>query len=133
MVDALTRIHSALLPGGVLVDTTPVSLRLPVALDGEPVGELEDDEWLETVAAVDEEIEKTVAAGLFELSHEERYGVVHEFGSGDECLEVVGSWGGTTVPATVTARLEGAPARTTVEHDVRLRLFRRLAGVAYPA
>ena len=125
MVDALTRIHSALVPGGVLVDTVPVSLRLPVVLDGEPVGELEDDEWLETVAAVDDELEKTVAAGLFELTHEERYGIVHEFGSGDECLEVVGSWGGTTVPAAVVARLERAAARTTVEHDVRLRLFQR--------
>jgi hypothetical protein len=125
VVDALTRIHAALVPGGLLVDTTPVSLRLPVALDGEPVGELDDDEWLETVAAVDTEIEKAVAAGLFELTHEERYAIVHEFGSGDECLEVVGSWGGTTVPAAVTALLEHATARTTVEHDVRLRVFRR--------
>ena len=68
MVDALKRIHAALVPGGVLVDTQPVSLRLPVALDGEPIGELEDDEWLETVAAVDGEAQKTLAAGLFELS-----------------------------------------------------------------
>ena len=125
MVDALTRIHAALVPGGVLVDTVPVSLRLPVTLDGEPAGELEDDEWLEIVAAVDAEVEKSVVAGLFELTHEERYGIVHEFGSGDECLEVVGAWGGTTVPAGVVARLEHAAARTTVEHDVRLRLFRR--------
>jgi hypothetical protein len=133
VVDALTRLHTALVPGGVVVDTTPISLRLPVFRDGERVGELEDEEWLESVAAVDDEIEKTVAAGLFDLTHKERYGIVHEFGSGDECLEVVGSWGGTTVPASVTARLEGASARTTVEHDVRLRLFRRLAVVAYPA
>lgn len=124
MVDALTRIHAALAPDAVLVDTVPVSLRLPVALDGRLVGELDDDEWLETVAAVDGEVEKAVAAGLFELSHEERYGIVHEFGSGDECLEVVGSWGGTSIPADVAARLEGA-GRTTVEHDVRLRLYVR--------
>jgi hypothetical protein len=125
VVDALTRIHAALVPGGVLVDTQPVSLRLPVALDGEPIGELEDDEWLETVAAVDEELEKTVDAGLFELRHEERYGIVHEFGSGAECLEVVGTWAGTSVPGAIAARLENGAARTTVEHDVRLRLFRR--------
>ena len=68
MVDALTRIHAVLVPGAVLVDTVPVSLRLPVFLDGECVGELEDDEWLETVAAVDGELERVVAAGLFELS-----------------------------------------------------------------
>lgn len=133
MVDALTRIQAALVPGGVLVDTVPVSLRLPVALDGEPVGELEDEEWLATVAAVDGEIERVVAVGLFEPTHEERYGIVHEFGSGDECLEVVGSWGGTTIPPAVASRLEHAARRTTVEHDVRLRLFRRLAVVPYPA
>jgi hypothetical protein len=125
VVDALTLVHAALVPGGVLVDTTPISLRLPVVLDGEPVGELEDERWLETVAAVDGEIEKTITAGLFERTHEERYGIVHEFGSGDECLDVVGSWGGTTIPPAVAARLTHAPGRTTVEHDVRLRLFRR--------
>jgi len=125
VVDALTRIHAALIPGGVLVDTQPVSARLPVALDGEPIGELEDDEWLEMVDAVDVEVEKALAAGLFELRHEERYAIVHEFGSGDECLEVVGSWAGTEVPAGVAARLEDVPVRTTVEHDVRLRLLGR--------
>ena len=114
MVDALTRIHAALAQDTVLVDTVPVSLRLPVALDGELVGELEDDEWLETVAAVDGEMANVVGAGLFELRHEERYSVVHEFGSGDECLEVVGSWGGTTIPADVAVCLEHAPGRTTV-------------------
>ena len=84
MVDALTRIHAALVPGGVLVDTQPVSPRLPVALDGEPLGELDDEEWLRTVAAVDRETDTVLAAGLFELRHEERYTVVHEFGSGEE-------------------------------------------------
>jgi hypothetical protein len=126
VVDALTRIHAALVPGGVLVDTQPVSLRLPVALDGDPIGELEDDEWLGMVAAVDTEVEKAVGAGLFERRHEERYSVVHEFGSGAECLDVVGAWAGTTVPAEVATRLEHGSARAMVEHDVRLRLFARL-------
>ena len=125
MVDALTRIHAALVPGGVLVDTQPVGPRLPVTLDGEPIGELEDDEWLEIVAAVDAEIEKVLAAGVFELRHEERYSVVHEFGSGRECLDVVAGWAGTNVPEDVGARLEGGNARTTVEQDTRLRLLDR--------
>ena len=126
MVDALTRIHGALVPGGVLVDAQPVSLRLPVVLDGQPIGELENDEWLEMVAAVDDEVDKALATGLFELRHEERYSIVHEFGSGDECLDVVGSWAGTYVPAEIAARLERNPARVTVAHDVRLRLLDRL-------
>jgi hypothetical protein len=125
VVDALTRIHAALVPGGLLVDTQPVSLRLPVTLGGEPIGELEDDEWLETVAAVDVELEKALATGLFDLRHEERYGVVHEFDSGSACLEVVGGWGGTHVPPALAARLEEGSTRATVEHDVRLRLLGR--------
>ena len=73
----------------------------------------------------DAEVERTLAAGLFKLRHEERYAIVHEFGSGKECLDVVGSWAGTEVPAGVTARLEHASGQATVEHDVRLRLFDR--------
>ena len=125
MVDALTRIHAALVPRGVLVDTQPVSPRLPVTLDGEPIGELEDEEWLEIVAAIDAEIEQVLAAGVFELRHEERYSVVHEFGSGRECLDVVAGWAGTNVPEDVGALLEGGNARTTVEQDTRLRLLDR--------
>jgi len=125
VVDALTRIHAALVPGGILVDTQPVSPRLPVALDGEPIGELDDDEWLEIVAAVDAEIDKVLAAGLFALRREEHYVVVHEFGSGRECLDIVAGWAGTTVPESVAARLERGNARTTVEQDTRLRLLDR--------
>jgi hypothetical protein len=125
VVDALTRLHAALVSGGVLVDTQPVALRLPVALGGEPIGELEDDEWLEIVAAVDAEVEQALAAGLFELRHEERYTVVHEFGSGRECLDVVAGWAGTNVPEEVAARLERGNARVTVEQETRLRLLGR--------
>jgi hypothetical protein len=96
-----------------------------VTLGGEAIGELEDDEWLQTVAAVDSEIERTLIAGLFESTHEEQYSVLHEFGSGDECLEVLGTWAGTHVPAGIAARLEHASTRATVEHDVRLRLLVR--------
>jgi hypothetical protein len=125
VVDALTRLHAALVPGGVLVDTTPVSLRLPVALDGEPIGELKDDAWLEIVAAVDAELQRALAMGLFELRHEERYGIVHEFGSGRECLDVVAGWVGTTIPEDVAARLERGNARVTVDQETRLRLLDR--------
>ena len=79
--------------------------------NGEPIGELEDEEWLEIVVAVDAEIGKVLAAGVFELRHEERYSVVHEFGTGRECLDVVAGWAGTNVPEDVGALLEGGNAR----------------------
>jgi hypothetical protein len=62
---------------------------------------------------------------LFELRHEERYSVVHEFGSGEECLEVVGSWAGTDVPAEVASRLRRGSESVTVEQLTRLRVFDR--------
>jgi hypothetical protein len=125
VVDALTRLHAALAPGSLLVDTQPVGSRWPVGLGVEAIGELETDEWLETIAAVDAETEKTLSSGLYDLRHAERYVVVHEFGSGRECLDEVESWAGTRVPAEVSARLERGSGRATVEHDVRLRLLLR--------
>ena len=125
MVDALSRMHAALVPGGMLVDTQPVAPLLPVALGGDPVGELDDEEWLETIAAVDGETDKALTGGLFELRHEERYIVVHEFGSGGECLEVVAKWAGTRIPAEVATRLEDGAGRVTVEQETRLRLLLR--------
>ena len=125
MVDALGRIHTALVPGGMLIDTQPVAGLLPVALGGDPIGELDDEEWLETIAAVDTETDKALTAGLFELRHEERFIVVHEFGSGGECLEVVAKWAGTRIPAEVGARLEDGSGRATVEQETRLRLLLR--------
>src|SRR2546430_7141784 len=92
---------AALVPGGVLVDTQPVGPRLPVTLDGEPIGELEDDEWLEIVAAVDVEIEKVLAAGGFELRPQEGHSLVHEVRSRRECLDGVAGWGRTKLPPGV--------------------------------
>jgi len=125
VVDALRRIHAALVPGGMLVDTQPAGARWAVARDGEAIGELETDEWLAIVAAVDAEAEKTAATGLFEPRHEERYVVVHGFDSGRECLEEIETWAGTAIPSEVAAGLERGSTRATVEHEVRLRLFRR--------
>jgi hypothetical protein len=125
VVDALTRIHAALVPGGQLVDTQPISERLPVALGGEAIGELEGEEWLDIVAAVDAETDKAIGAGLFAPRHEERYVVVHEFGSGSEALEETGSWAGTRIPQAIAERLNPAQGRVEVEHEVRLRLLGR--------
>lgn len=125
MVDALGRIHAALVPGGTLVDTQPVARLLPIAQGGAPIGELDDEEWLETIAAVDAETDKALTADLFELRHEECYIVVHEFGSGRECLEVVAKWAGTRIPAEVAASLEDGSGRATVEQETRLRLLLR--------
>jgi hypothetical protein len=125
VVDALSRIHTTLVPGGTLVDTQPVGLRMPVRVEGEPVGELEEDVWLETVAAVDARVEEAIDAHLFELRHEERYTVVHSFDSGSEALEEATRWEGTRIPPDVEEHLDAACGGVEIEVEVRLRLLRR--------
>ena len=121
----LSRIHAALVPGGVVVDTQPVGPRILVRVGDEPAGELEEDEWLETVAAVDAGVEEAIDAGLFELQHEERYALVHSFDSGSEALEEASSWAGTRIPKEVAERLEATHGSVEIEVEIRLRLLAR--------
>ena len=121
---ALRNIHSALIPGGVLVDTQPVGPQPHVAIGGEEVGRLDMLEWMTTVAAVDSMLEETVDSGLFEVCDEVGVVVTDSFDSGTECLSTVAEWRGTRVPAALVSRLEAAQAVVTVEQDVRLRLLR---------
>ncbi|MFL5954411.1 MAG: hypothetical protein ACJ76I_09925, partial [Gaiellaceae bacterium] len=69
---ALTNIHAALAPDAILVDTQPFGERPSVAAGGAELGTLDMREWLETIRAVDALFAETVAAGLYELQHEER-------------------------------------------------------------
>lgn len=122
---ALRNIHDALAPDGLLVDTQPLSPHPRVATDGTSLGTLDMREWLETIRAVDELIADTVAAGLYETHHEERFLVTDAFDNGPECLETASGWRETRVPPSLASRLETAQTRVTVEQEVRLRLLRR--------
>ena len=121
---ALRNIHTTLAPGGVLVDTQPVSPHPRVATDGNELGALDMREWLDTIRAVDRRILEAVDAGLFEIQHEERLAVMDVFDDGSECLETASNWRETQVPQTLCSRLETTHERVTVEQDVRLRLLR---------
>jgi hypothetical protein len=125
-VHALRNIHAALAPDGLLVDTQPVSAHPRVAGDGLTFGALDMRDWLDTIHAVDKLLGETIAAGLYELEHEQHFTVTDSFDNGRECLETVSSWRGTEVPPSLASRLHETRATVTVEQDVRLRLLRRL-------
>jgi hypothetical protein len=125
-VHALRNIHAALAPDGLLVDTQPVSAHPRVAAGGLALGTLDMRDWLDTIHAVDERFDETMAAGLYQLKHEQHFTVTDAFADGPECLETVKSWRGTRVPQSLASRLEATPVTVTVEQDVRLRLLRRL-------
>ena len=126
VVHALRNIHAALAADGILVDTQPVSARPPVACDGVKLGALDMREWLATIHAVDELVAETIAAGLYELQHEQGFVVTDTYDNGHECLELVGGMRGTRVPPVLSERLTAATAPVTVRHEVRLRLLRRV-------
>jgi hypothetical protein len=123
VVDALRRIHSALVPGGLLVDTQPLSPRPPVKADGRWLGAVDMREWCETVAAVDRLFDQ-VTDDLYAVEAEQRFVVTDTFDSGTEFVESVSGWRGTRVAAALRERVAGATPRLTIDQEVRLRLLR---------
>lgn len=123
---ALRNIHAALAPDAILVDTQPLGERPSVAAGGAELGTLDMREWLETVRAVDALFAETVAAGLYELRHEERISVTDTFDTGPECLTAAEGWRGTRVPRLLASRLAATQVPVTVVQEVRLRLLRRV-------
>ena len=61
---ALRRIHAALLPGGLVVDSQPVSPEPPVEAADGGLGWLDMREWRETIDAVDERTAEAIGVGL---------------------------------------------------------------------
>ena len=122
---ALSNIHAALAPDGILIDTQPLSPQPRVAADGAELGTLDMRAWANTIRAVDECFAQTLAAGLYDLQDEQRFIVTDSFDDGRECLETVSSWRDTRVPTSLVSRLEATQAAVTVEQEVRLRLLHR--------
>jgi hypothetical protein len=125
-VNALTRIHAALVPGGIVVDTQPVSAAPPVDAHDGRLGTLDMRDWGRTIEAIDGSIRQTVADGLFAHEGERSCVVVDAFDSGDEFVEIVSGWQGTRIPPALAERARAASPPVRVHQDVRLRLLRAL-------
>jgi hypothetical protein len=126
-VDALRRIHAALVDGGVIVDTQPVSARPAVTAGGVKLGALDMREWAGTIEAVDRAVGETIDAGLFALDRERRFVVADSFNDGAELVQRVSEWAGTRVHSRLAARVAAVPQPARVHQDVRLRVLRALA------
>jgi len=130
-VNALRTIHQALVPGGILVDTQPISPLTPVEAGGRRLGTLDMRDWRGTIDAVDDRIEAAVTQGLFTLGAEELVVVADEFDDGPEFVEVVTGWRGTRIPAELAELARPAEPPVRVLQDVRLRLFHARANGAH--
>jgi hypothetical protein len=121
VVNALHRIHAALVPGGVIVDTQPVSPDPPVTAGGAELGRLDMREWR---ALIDEIDGLTLQAGLFAVEAEREIVVTDTYDGGPELVEIVGGWKGTRIPGELAARLAGESGVAGVHQDVRVRILR---------
>jgi hypothetical protein len=124
-VHALHKIHAALVPNGVLVDTQPVSAHPRVAANGRVLGALDMRGWIETIRAVDQRVAETLAASLYEQTDEQELLVTSAFDDGPDCLEIAGSWQGTRVRPPLADRLAATRDQVALEQQVRLRVLRR--------
>jgi hypothetical protein len=125
-VNALRRLHAALVPDGLVVDTQPVSARPRVEAGGRQLGPLDMREWRVTIDAVDALVAETIDAGLFAMEVERCFTVADTSDDGPGLVESVSGWQGTRVPNALARRIEAATPPISVHQEVRLRLLRAL-------
>jgi hypothetical protein len=125
-VNALRRIHVALVPDGLVVDTQPVSARPTVEAGGRQLGTLDMREWRVTIDAVDALVAETIDAGLFAMEVERCFTVADTSDDGPGLVESVSGWQGTSVPKALARRIGAATPPIRVHQEVRLRLLRAL-------
>jgi SAM-dependent methyltransferase len=126
VVHALRRIHAALLPGGLVLDSQPVSPDSQVEPADGGVGRLDMREWRATIDAVDARTAEAIGLGLFAIESEHMITVPDEFDSGAEFIQVVGAWRGTRIPPPGAARARDGRPPVRVLQEVRLRILRAL-------
>jgi hypothetical protein len=124
VVNALRTLHAALVPGGLIVDTQPVSTHPPVEADSGVLGTLDMREWGRTIEDIDGRFDSTFRDGLFALQEERSFVVTDSFDDGEELLATVRAWRGTRIPPLLEERVARQQRPVHVHQDIRLRLLR---------
>jgi hypothetical protein len=122
-VHALRNIHSALVLGGIVVDTQPVSARPRVTAHGVELGAADLRRWVDTVHGLDRRAASMIDEGHYRVLCEERLMVTDSFSSGPECLEVMRGWRDTQVPVGLERRLADIETDVELHQQARLRLL----------
>ena len=128
-MNALRRIHAVLVPGGLVLDTQPISARPPVTAADGVLGTLDMRAWGTTIEAVYRLVGATIDEGLFVLDAEHRFVVTDSFDEGREFVDAVRGWQGTRVSRALSRRAAVSPPPIRVDQEVRLRVLRALPTV----
>jgi hypothetical protein len=123
-VNALRKLHRALVPGGLVIDTQPLSAHPPIESVSGRLGTLDMSEWARTIATIDGRVAQAIDLGLFDLERESRYVVTDEYEDGAGFVTVTREWAGTHVSNALAARVSPEQGRVRLHQDVRMRLLR---------
>lgn len=125
VVNALSRIHTAVRKGGILLDLHPTKPFATVEAGGVPLGSLDESEFMEIVAATEAGLDATVRLGLFILEDAVGFDVLERFDSADELVRKVDDdWFGVLVPEAVARAVRAASAPFDLRERVVLQRFR---------
>ena len=125
-MNALRALHAVLTPGGLVVDTQPVSTDPVVEAEARELGTLDMREWGRTIDLIDAQFEAAYEERLFALQEERTFVVTESFGDATEALTIVSNWDGTRIPSTLEQRIARSRGSVHVHQDIRLRLLRAL-------
>ena len=123
-MNALRKIRDALVPGGVVIDTQPVSALPPVVSESGPLAALDMRDWARTIATIDRRIDRTIHDGLFDLVESAQYVVSDEYDDGQELVAVTRDWQGTVVDDAFVRRVGGERRPVRLDQTIRLRVLR---------
>ena len=125
-MNALRTLHTALVPGGLVVDTQPMSAHPPVEGESGELGTLDLREWARTIELIDGQFEATIRERLFAVREQRSFVVTEVFDDAAEMLTIVRDWQGTRIPTELEERVARAHGAVRVHQDIRLRLLRAL-------
>ena len=123
-MDALRRVHEALVRGGLLLDLMPFTAWVPVEAAAGELGRIDARRFAGEVRRIEAARSRIVREGLFMPEREIRFDVLEHFDSSARLLEEAAGWRGATVPKGLRARLERAQPPFRVRETVVLRRLR---------
>jgi hypothetical protein len=127
VVDVLRRLYGSLAVGGAMLDLRSVPPPALVEVDGEPLGELDESDFIPRTLGNGEALEQLAREGLLLLEREIPHEILIVYPSGRDLVEDVAKWGSTTVPPALAAQVLEIDRECAVREFCLARSYRRPA------